>query len=178
MADDGKESAKSIRGIKFPKYDGTHKFFVQCVAALWTVGTIFLENFATSFIEKGDDADPTMSELRMIIEPTKSEEAALAQGEGDNPEPEGGRYLGGLDRPDGVAERNHVAYKAHIESKIAEFCDEDTKEHTGVDLLDFVHAVRVAARQDRGVNFGGHHSSAPRTDCRRGGSTTSRSRSP
>ena len=84
MADEGKESAKSIRGIKFPKYDGTHKFFVQCVAALWTVGTIFLENFATSFIEKGDDADPTMSELRMIIEPTRSEEAALAQGEGDN----------------------------------------------------------------------------------------------
>ena len=70
------------------------------------------ENSATSFIEKGDDADPTMSELRMIIEPTRSEEAALAQGEGDSTEPEGGRYPGGLDRPDGVAERNHVAYKA------------------------------------------------------------------
>ena len=149
MADEGKESAKSIRGIKFPKYDGTHKFFVQCVAALWTVGTIFLENFATSFIEKGDDADPTMSELRMIIEPTRSEEAALAQGEGDNAEPEGGRYLGGLDRPDGVAERNHVAYKEHIEFWISQFCNEDTKEYAGVDSPEWIARRRTHMKERR-----------------------------
>ena len=150
MADEGKGSAKAIRGIKIPKYDGTHKFFVQCVAALWAVGTVFLENFATSFIQKGDDADPTMSELRMIIEPTKAEEAALAHvGEGENAEPDGGRYLGGLDRPDGAAERNHIAYKAHIEKWLAEFCGEDTKEYAGVDSPEWIARRRTHMRERR-----------------------------
>ena len=144
MADDGKESAKSIRGIKFPKYDGTHKFFVQCVAALWTVGTIFLENFATSFISKGEDADPTMSELRMIIEPTKAEEAALMHVVEDaNAEQDDGRYLEGLDPPEGLPNRNHVRYKAHIENKKAEFYDEATKEYTGVDSAEWITRRRT-----------------------------------
>ena len=70
-------------------------------------------------------------------------------GEGGNAEPDGGRYLEGLDPPEGLPERNHTRYKAHIETKKAEFYNEDTKEYTGIDSAEWIARRRTHMKERR-----------------------------